>query len=178
MKKFCLALIVAAGCGGRSSTPATAPAAPEPDEKPVAAEPPQEHPHEQPPPEEPAAPDPEKVKADLLAAETAAYERARPVFETYCAGCHTKGGKNASKKKLEHFDMTAYPFGGHHAGEMGTTVRKVLGIDGSKPTMPRGKPGAVQGDELAAIAAWADAFDAAHKGGAHEAHQGHGGHHH
>jgi mono/diheme cytochrome c family protein len=173
MKKICLALIVAAGCGGRSSKPAAAPAAAEPTEQPV-AEAPDEHPHEEPPPEAPA-PDPEKAKADLLAAETAAYERARPVFETYCSGCHTKDGKNASKKKLDHFDMTTYPFGGHHAGKIGATIRTVLGIDGSKPTMPRGKAGVVQGDELATIAAWADAFDASHEGGAHE---GHGDDHH
>ena len=44
--------------------------------------------------------------------------------------------------------------------------------------MPADKKGAVKGDELALIAAWADAFDASHKGGAHEGHGGGGGHDH
>jgi hypothetical protein len=172
MKKVCLAFLVTAACGGGSTKPAAAPTAPEPTPNVAAAE----HPHDDAarPVAEPTAPDPEKAKADLLAAETAAYEGARPVFEKYCAGCHTQNGKNASKKKLDHFDMTTYPFGGHHAGEAGAAIRKVLGIDGSKPTMPRGKPGIVQGDELAAIAAWADAFDASREGGAHESHDAHG----
>jgi hypothetical protein len=34
--------------------------------------------------------------------------------------------------------------------------------------MPQDNKGAVKGDELALIAAWADAFDKAHAGGAHE----------
>jgi hypothetical protein len=34
--------------------------------------------------------------------------------------------------------------------------------------MPADKKGTVKGDELALIAAWADAFDKAHAGGAHE----------
>jgi mono/diheme cytochrome c family protein len=124
----------------------------------------------------PSPPDPAKVKADLLAAEMKAYENARPVFGTYCASCHAQGGKNASAKKLGHFDMTTYPFGGHHAGEMSATMRTVLGIGGGKPTMPKGKPGVLTPDELAIVAAWADAFDAAHAGGAHEGLPGHGGH--
>jgi len=126
-------------------------------------------------PTEPARPDPAKVKADLLAAETAAFEKAKPVFEKHCARCHTKDGKLAAKKKLDHFDMTTYPFGGHHGMEISGEIRKTLGIGGGKPTMPFDKKGAVQGDELALIAAWADAFDASHKAGAHE---GHGGHQH
>jgi hypothetical protein len=59
--------------------------------------------------------------------------------------------------------MTTYPFGGHHAATMGKTIRKVLAIGSGKPTMPSDRKGAVKGDELALIAAWADAFDAAHK---------------
>ena len=59
--------------------------------------------------------------------------------------------------------MTTYPFGGHHAATMATTIRKVLAIGGGKPTMPANKKGAVKGDELALIAPWADAFEAAHK---------------
>lgn len=130
------------------------------------------------PPAEPAVPDPEQAKADLLAAETAAYATARPVFEKYCASCHKQGEKNATKKKLEHFDMTTYPFGGHHAAEVSKEIREALGIVGSKPTMPKNKPGSVTSDELTLIAAWADAFDAAHPGGVHEGHDGHHGHHH
>ena len=117
------------------------------------------------------------MKAQLIAAETAAFEKAKPVFDKYCASCHTQGPK-AKKKTLDHFDMTTYPFGGHHAMEISKEIREVLAIGGGKPTMPRGKPGAVKGEELASIAAWADAFDAAHAGGAHEG-QGHDhGHHH
>jgi hypothetical protein len=94
--------------------------------------------------------------------ERAAYERAKPILEKYCAGCHTAGGVASSKEALEHFSMDGYPFGGHHAHEIGAMIRKSLGAAGSKPTMPLGKPGAVKGDDLAAILAWADAFDAAH----------------
>jgi len=97
-------------------------------------------------------------------AEQAAYAKAKPVFAKYCASCHTKDGAKATAKKLDHFDMTTYPFGGHHAMTMATTIRKVLAIGGGKPTMPANKKGAVKGDELALIAAWADAFEAAHKG--------------
>lgn len=124
-------------------------------------------------PTEPPAPDPEKVKVELLAAETAAFEKAKPVFDKFCAKCHTKGGKMATQKKLDHFDMTAYPFGGHHAMDVSGSIRKSLAIGGGKATMPFDKKGAVKGDELALIAAWADAFDASHKGGAHEGHGGH-----
>ena len=49
---------------------------------------------------------------------------------------------------------------------------------GGKAKMPFDQKGAVQGDELSLIAAWADAFDASHRGGAHEGHDGHGGHKH
>ncbi len=121
---------------------------------------------------DPAPPDP---KAELLAAETAAFEKAKPVFDKHCARCHSKDGKMTGTKPREHFDMTTYPFGGHHAMEVGKQIRKALGIDGSKPTMPNDKKGSVQGEELALIAKWADAFDASHAGGAHE---GHGGHEH
>ena len=101
--------------------------------------------------------------ADPAADEQAAYEKAKPVFTKYCASCHTKGGAKAIAKKLDHFDMTTYPFGGHHATTIAATMRKVLAIKGGKPTMPSDKKGAVKGDELALIAAWCDAFDAAHK---------------
>lgn len=124
-----------------------------------------------PPP--PAGPDAAQVKADLLAAETAAHEAAKPVLGKYCAGCHQQGGKKASAKKLGHFDMTTYPFAGHHTAEIGKVMREVLGVGGGKPTMPYDKPGAVKGDELALIVAWSEAFDASHAGGAHEGMPGH-----
>ena len=182
MKKTLFVLLVTAACGGGSAKPAAAPQTTdqvpmtEPAGEPVAAA----HPSEPAAPSEPATPaepppDPATVKTDLLAAETAAFEKAKPVFDKYCAKCHTKTGSKASKKKLDHFDMTTYPFGGHHAMEIAGEIRTSLGIDGSKPTMPLDKKGAVKGDELALIAAWADAFEASHKGGAHD---GHGGHKH
>lgn len=119
-------------------------------------------------PPTPPGPGAAKVKADLLAAETIAYQAAKPVFETYCAGCHRQGGKKASAKKLGHFDITSYPFAGHHRTESGKVIRQVLGIGGGKPEMPDDRPGAVKGDELALIAAWADAFDASQAAGAHD----------
>jgi mono/diheme cytochrome c family protein len=174
--------VLAAACGGSSSQPApvTPVADPVPMNEPTAAaaEPAAPAAPAAPArPAEPPAPDPAKIKADLLAAETAAYEQAKPVFDKHCARCHVKGGKLATKKKLEEVDMTSYPFGGKHAAEIGEEIREVLGFGGHKVTMPFDKKGAVKGDELALIMAWADAFDASHKGGAHEGHGG-GGHKH
>jgi len=170
-----LAAAAAAACGSSkpASTTTPPPADPVPMKEPAAGAP--AEPARPAGPAEPAAPDPAKVKAELLAAETAAFEKARPVFEKHCATCHVKGAKLATAKKLGHFDMTKYPFGGSHAMEISSEIRKVLAIGGGKPTMPLNNKGAVKGDELALIAAWADAFDASHKGGAHE---GHGGHEH
>ena len=171
MKQLTLILALAA-CGGGSSKPATVPAEPSP--------PPEEVATPAPPPAPDAAPAPEPKldpKAELLAAETAAFEKAKPVFDKWCAKCHAEGGKLATEKKRGHFDMTTYPFGGHHAMEISKELRKSLAIGGGKPTMPFDKKGAVTGEELAAIAAWADAFDASHAGGAHEG-GGHGGHKH
>jgi len=183
--KTVILLAAIAACGGGSSKP-TMPAGnpdPVPMTEPV---PPKDDPAAKalPPVEpaqpEPPKPDPAKVKADLLAAELAAYEKAKPVFEGSCARCHSKGGKLSTEKKRGHFDMTTYPFGGHHAMELGKAIRKSLGITGGKPTMPFDKKGSVKGDDLALIAAWADAFDAAHAAGAHQGHgdHGHGGHKH
>jgi hypothetical protein len=184
MKTILYVLFAAAACSGGSSKPATSsPPTTDPvpmTEPAVATEPakPSEPttPSEPAKPAEPPAPDPAKVKAELLAAEQAAFEKAKPVFDKFCAKCHTKTGSKMSQKKLDHFDMTTYPFGGHHAMEISKEIRKSLGISGGKPTMPFDKKGAVKGDELALIAAWADAFDASHKGGAHEGHGDHHGH--
>jgi mono/diheme cytochrome c family protein len=178
-----LSLTLFAACGsGSSSTPPTTPT-PDPDTT-ASPEPPgdghTDHTHQEPPttdvPAEPTPPepDPAQVKADLLAAEMAAFEKAKPVFDKNCSSCHVMGGRGAKRSTLEHFNMTKYPFGGHHAGEVAASIRKSLGLTGGKATMPKNKPGLVQGDDLAAIAAWADAFDASMAGGAHEGMAGHG----
>lgn len=170
MKRLCLITIVslAAACGGKHKTSGTGPGtggtgagtgSGETEMTPDAAA------------EAMATPDAAPArdeKADLLAAETAGYENAKPVFDKYCSGCHSKDGKKATAKKLDHFNITTYPFGGHHVATMATTLRHVLGIDGAKPSMPYDNKGAVKGDDLAKIAAFADAWEAADKGGAHE----------
>lgn len=169
MKTFVLLVVMLAACGGKSSPP---PANPTPTPAPAPASPtPAPPPAEQPAPvaDKPAAP-PTDPKADALAAENAAYDKAKPVFEKYCASCHTKAGKKSAKKKLGHFDMDTYPFGGEHAAFIGNHIRDVLGMTGKKATMPSDKPGAVKGDDLALIKAWADAWDAAESAGAHPAH--------
>lgn len=150
-------------CGGGSQPEATEPA---PAEDPEAAAPAEPEPAPEPAPE--PEPDPAQVKAELLAQEKSAFELAQPIFKKHCARCHEKGNKKAKPKILKHFDMTSYPFGGEHADEMGKEIREVLAIGGGKATMPMDKPGSVEGDELALIAAWADAYDKAAAGGAHE----------
>lgn len=186
MKRTLIALVLAcAACGGGSSKPkstttaSTDPvpmtemgsAAPTETANPVDPVKPTE-------PAEPPAPDPAKIKADLLAVEMAAFDKAKPVFDKHCAKCHSKDGSRQSTTKREHFDMTTYPFGGHHAMDVHNEIREVLGVTGKKPTMPADKKGAVKGQELELVKAWADAFDASHKGGAHEGHDGHGEHKH
>lgn len=125
------------------------------------------------------APDPDGTGRDaILTAEKAAYDRARPVFDRHCARCHTSAGDHRQQKKaLPHFSMDAYPFGGHHATELAETIRQVLGATGEDATMPEDDPGSVQGEELAIILAWADAFERSHAAGLHEGH-GKGGHDH
>ena len=101
--------------------------------------------------------------------EQEAYERARRVFERYCASCHTSGaGKRAA---LRHFTMDQYPFGGHHADQISSTIREVLGANGRPATMPKDRPGAVQGDELRIVLDWAEAFDRAHDAADHSEHR-------
>lgn len=118
------------------------------------------------------APDPAPAARgpdDLLAAERTAYQAARPVFERYCASCHTAAGVHPQRRTaLPHFDMDSYPFGGHHATEMAATIREVLGATGEDATMPKDNPGVVQGDDLALVLAWADAFERSHKAGLHD----------
>ncbi|HYU15790.1 MAG TPA: hypothetical protein VEL05_06960 [Candidatus Acidoferrum sp.] len=171
-----------AACGGG---PAPEPAAPAPaqsgEEQAGAVDPaPTEPQPAAEPAPEPPPPDPAQAKAELLAQEKSAFELAEPVFKQHCAKCHVKGGKNAKAKTLGHLDMTTYPFGGHHADEITAEIRKVLAIGGGEAIMPKDDPGAVKGDELSLIAAWADAYDRAHAGGAHEDHghdHGHGAPH-
>jgi mono/diheme cytochrome c family protein len=157
-RAFLIACLLTA-CG---SKPAPVTPMPEPEPEPIAEPMPEPEPVA---PEEPPAPDPAQIRAELLAVETAAFEQAKPVFDKWCAKCHSKTGKNTSAKKRKELDTTAYPFTGEHASA--AEVRKVLGIGGGKVTMPADKKGAVKGDELALIAAWADAWDAAEQGGAH-----------
>jgi hypothetical protein len=158
-------------CGGKKEPEPTTPEPPPAEEAAPTETAGETGPVEKPAPEEPpppAEPDPAQVKAELLAAEQSAYETAKPVFESFCAKCHTKGSKKAKPKILAHFDMTGYPFAGEHAAEIGNEIREVLGlVEGKKATMPKDRPGAVKGDDLAKIQAWADAFDKAAAGGAH-----------
>lgn len=106
--------------------------------------------------------------------ETEAHARARPVFERYCGKCHTTRSENDSA--LQHFEMDGYPFGGHHAGDIGQRIRSALGQDGAPATMPKDRPGVVQNEDLEVILDWAAAFDRTH-GQAHDMHD-HGEHQH
>jgi hypothetical protein len=87
--------------------------------------------------------------------ERLAYERARPVLERYCASCHRSSAQNARSSSLRHFSMDRYPFGGHHANTIGTTILFVLGVTRPRPSMPMDQPGAVVGEELRAVTDWA-----------------------
>ncbi len=107
---------------------------------------------------------------DLAAAERAAFDRARPVFERHCASCHASSGRGAKTSSLSHFNMDGYPLGGHHAHEIASAIREVLGATGKRPTMPRDQPGAVKEQELELVLEWADAFDRSHAAGGHEHH--------
>jgi hypothetical protein len=183
--------LVAVACAQPRSRPVAAPPTPpvaESAEEPAAEEPAAEEPaaEEQPAAEQPAAEDP-------LAAEMAAYRAAKPVFDEYCGHCHTTPASEklskSRRKALKHFSMDGYPFGGHHAGDLGAEIRHVLGADGSKPTMPKDDKGGLEPDELAAIVRWTEAFDAAAAAGVghhaerghakgHDEHDGGEGHHH
>jgi len=97
------------------------------------------------------------------AEEREAFEAAKPAFERNCFRCHTSAGKKSKRKAMQHLAMDGYPFTGHHANEVGKVVRKALGVGGpGKATMPSDDPGAVTGEDLRLIVAWADAFDRAH----------------
>lgn len=119
-----------------------------------------------PPAEEPAH---ELGPAASELSEQEAYERARPVFERYCASCHTSG--TGERAALRHLTMDRYPFGGHHADQISSTIREVLGADGQPATMPKDRPGAVRGDDLRIILEWAEAFERAHAAADHSEHR-------
>ena len=168
MKHLLLAIALIA-CGSKSSPPANPTPPPETKTEPP---PPAAGSAESPKPPDAEKPAPPKsdAKADALAAETAAYEKAKPVFEKYCSTCHTKAGKKSAKKKLDHFSMDTYPFGGEHTAFIGDHISDVLGLGKKKATMPYDKPGSVKGDDLATIKAWIDAWEGAEKAGAHPPH--------
>lgn len=111
----------------------------------------------------------EHASAASEPSEQEAYERARPVFARYCASCHTSGA--GTRSALLHFTMDRYPFAGHHADQISSTIRDVLGANGQPATMPKDRPGVVQGDELRIILDWANAFDRAHATGKHGEHR-------
>jgi hypothetical protein len=100
---------------------------------------------------------------NLAATERAAYASAKPIFASYCAPCHSSQGSRSTPGARKHFDMDAYPFGGHHSDEIGREIREVLGASGARATMPKDKPGSVQGEELRLILAWADAHEQSHQ---------------
>jgi hypothetical protein len=98
-------------------------------------------------------------------AERAAFDAAKPAFDRNCFRCHTTSGKKSKRKALQHLAMDTYPFGGHHANEVGKVVRSALGMgSGGKATMPSDEPGTVAGEDLRLILTWPDAFDRAHPG--------------
>ena len=111
----------------------------------------------------------------LLAAESAAYKNAAPVFSEYCSHCHTSTKKitKTQKKAMSHFDMDQYPFTGHHAHELGHVIRNALGVDGSKVTMPKDDKGAVTGEQLKLVVAWSHAYDALKQSDTNSHEQGH-----
>ena len=120
------------------------------------------------------------AEPDLLALEMAAYERAKPVFEEACGSCHLPDPSATKPKKgVMHFAMGSYPFGGHHKSELGQAIRVAIGATDKAATMPLDDPGSIQGEDLQAIVAWSDAFQAASAAGlGHHAMQGEASHEH
>jgi hypothetical protein len=120
------------------------------------------------------------VTIDLMATEMAAYQRAKAVFDEQCAGCHTPdSSRKKPKKGVAHFSMATYPFDGHHRAELGESIRVAIGATDKAATMPQDDPGSIEGAELEALVAWADAFDAAAKAGVgYHATAAEGGHEH
>ncbi len=195
-----LVVALLAGCGS-SSTPAAEPAPPVA-AAPAAAAAPAPTTAAPTPPAAPETPTPAAAPAPTTAApppppppapvdpaqqEVTAYNAAKSVFEKSCGECHVPRKKARErrrkkyKKALKHFSMVSYPFGGHHAYDIGRQIRKSLGVDGGKKaTMPKDDPGTVTGDDLALIVAWTRAFDVTHppKAGGHGHKGGPGKHKH
>lgn len=93
---------------------------------------------------------------------TEAYENAKPVFERFCSACHAMRGTGRNADATAHFAIDGPPFGGrHHAADLVMAIRKVLGQAGSPPTMPKDRPGVLQGDDLAAVLVWTEAYEIA-----------------
>ncbi len=82
------------------------------------------------------------------------------MFDQHCARCHLAGGAKASAETLAHLSMGSYPFASHH-GNVTQLIRSTLGMLGGEAEMPADAPGTLRPDELALIAAWADAADRA-----------------
>jgi mono/diheme cytochrome c family protein len=87
-------------------------------------------------------------------AEKTPTEQARAVFDQRCASCHTAG---ANAKAGKHLKLVDGVLVGHHAGTLGKTMRRVLGV-GSKATMPPGGP-ALEEQERQLLVAWAEEQD-------------------
>ena len=124
------------------------------------------------------------VKLDLLQLELKAHAAAKSILDEACSSCHTTAlaKSKKAKKALEHFVLDSYPYGGHHKAELGKSIRKVLGVDGTKATMPKDDPGSLQGKELELIVGWTKAWDRAAAAGvghhSKSAPDGHSGHKH
>jgi hypothetical protein len=69
--------------------------------------------------------------------------------------------------------MDSYPLQGHHAREMGQTMRRVLGASGKPATMPLGQPGVIKGEQLKLILEWAEIFDLNHQNNEQKEHKNH-----
>lgn len=95
-------------------------------------------------------------------AELAAYQAAKPVFVKYCGACHSATGNKTSPSKLEDFDMSSYPFDGKETDDIDDVISVTLGLRGTKATMPKNKPGSLNGEELQLIVDWAEAYDSNH----------------
>lgn len=101
-------------------------------------------------------------RAPVSDTERRAFAAAKPALGRHCYRCHTSRGANTKAKTLQHLSFDKYPPTGHHAGEAGAAVRRVLTVVGKEgATMPDDNPGVVEGHDLTTILAWADAFEAA-----------------
>jgi len=173
-----LPFLIGTGCGSSSPTPTNAGASTESETATSAANS-SVSPNAEEQPDSSAATDTSSsvpLPVDLMAAEMAAYERAKPIFEEQCAACHTPDpSRKKPKKGVSHFSMAGYPFDGHHKTKLGQSIRIAIGGTDKPATMPQDDPGSIEGADLDALLAWSDAFDAAasanvgyHASAAHE----------